>query len=172
MRLAFAFVGSALLMLVFGFGITLDVEHIRYAVLDMDQSPESREYLEAFATPRFFTVQQPLREREGFDARMKANEISLAIEIPPQFGRDLFERRLGPPRSRPRIDGANPFRAETIKQYTIGASSNWLASEARSHPSERPIRRRIRDRIRAFCTIRRSKAFLPSSPAFRRFCWC
>ena len=48
-RLAFAFVGSALLMLVFGFGITTDVEHIRYASLDLDQSPESRAYLEQFA---------------------------------------------------------------------------------------------------------------------------
>jgi len=45
-RLAFAFIGSALLMLVFGFGITTDVEHIRYASLDLDQSPESRRYLD------------------------------------------------------------------------------------------------------------------------------
>ena len=44
-RLAFAFVGSALLMLVFGFGITIDVEHVRYASFDLDRSPESRDYL-------------------------------------------------------------------------------------------------------------------------------
>ena len=37
-RLAFAFLGSALLMLVFGFGITTDVEHIRYAAFDLDQT--------------------------------------------------------------------------------------------------------------------------------------
>ena len=48
-RLTFAFLGSALLMLVFGFGITTDVENIRYAALDQDQSPESRRYLEQFA---------------------------------------------------------------------------------------------------------------------------
>ena len=36
-------------MLVFGFGITTDVEHIRYASLDLDRSPESRGYLEQFA---------------------------------------------------------------------------------------------------------------------------
>ena len=45
-RLMFAFLGSALLMLVFGFGITTDVENIRYTTLDQDRSPESREYLE------------------------------------------------------------------------------------------------------------------------------
>ncbi len=54
-RLAFAFVGSALLMLVFGFGITTDVEHIRYATFDLDRSTESRAYLEQFSgTPRYF----------------------------------------------------------------------------------------------------------------------
>src|SRR4030095_13808153 len=54
-RLAFAFVGSALLMLVFGFGITTDVEHIRYSAFDRDQSPESRAYLEQFkGAPTYF----------------------------------------------------------------------------------------------------------------------
>jgi len=38
-RLVFSFIGSALLMLVFGFGITTDIEHIRYASYYLDQSP-------------------------------------------------------------------------------------------------------------------------------------
>src|SRR5262245_64850883 len=60
-RLLFAFAGSALLMLVFGFGITTDVEHIRYAALDRDQSPESRQYLEEFAASKlYFTPTRPL----------------------------------------------------------------------------------------------------------------
>jgi len=55
-RLTFAFIGSALLMLVCGFGITTDVEHIRYATFDQDQSPASRAYLEQFAgSARYFT---------------------------------------------------------------------------------------------------------------------
>ncbi|MEZ6077126.1 MAG: hypothetical protein R3C56_16095 [Pirellulaceae bacterium] len=37
-RLRFAFIGSALLMLVFGFGITMDVNKIDFAVLDQDRS--------------------------------------------------------------------------------------------------------------------------------------
>ena len=47
-------------MLVFGFGITTDVENIRYAALDQDQSPESRGYLEQFAgSPRYFAGTPP-----------------------------------------------------------------------------------------------------------------
>ena len=56
-RLTFAFLGSALLMLVCGFGITSDVEHIKVAALDRDQSQDSRTYLEQFRSiPAIFQV--------------------------------------------------------------------------------------------------------------------
>ncbi len=164
-RLTFAFVGSAVLMLVFGFGITLDVEHIRYAVLDQDQSPESREYLEAFANPRFFSVQQPLSDEKELARQMKANDISLAIEIPPQFGRDLL-RGAGPEVSA-RIDGANPFRAETIQQYALGAHQSWLAVESQSHPNDAiyPPPIRIESRFLYNPTFESIFAIVPCIPA-------
>jgi ribosome-dependent ATPase len=46
-RLAVALFGTALLMLVFGYGITFDVENLAYAALDRDRTPESRAYLES-----------------------------------------------------------------------------------------------------------------------------
>src|SRR6185312_16190408 len=71
-RLAFAFVGSALLMLVFGFGITTDVEHIRYASLDYDQSPESRRYLEQLrSAPRYFRMMPPIYSDDEALARLQ-----------------------------------------------------------------------------------------------------
>ena len=42
-RLAFALLGPILLMITCGYGISFDVEHLSYAVLDRDQSPESRD---------------------------------------------------------------------------------------------------------------------------------
>src|SRR5262249_13672860 len=70
--LMFAFLGSALLMLVFGFGITTDVEHIRYTTLDQNQSPESRAYLEQFAgAPRYFTGRPPARSADDALKRMQ-----------------------------------------------------------------------------------------------------
>ena len=43
--LAFAFLGSVILMLVFCYGITLDIEELDFAVLDLSQGPESRAYI-------------------------------------------------------------------------------------------------------------------------------
>ena len=138
-RLAFAFGGSALLMLVFAYGITMDVEDVRYAALDLDRTPESRAYLRGFEGSRYFSEQSPLSSYEDGQKRLQANDISLAIEIPPNFGRDL--RRGGAPEVSARVDGAMPFRGETIDGYVQGVHTGFLRDLARSSSSPTPISR-------------------------------
>ena len=125
-RLAFAFLGSALLMFVCGFGITTDVEEIRVASFDRDQSQESRTYLEQFrAASRYFSWQPPIYSDAEALERLQADEVSTVIEIPPNFGRDL--RRGGRPDVLAQVDGAHPFRGETIAQYVQNVQSTMLA---------------------------------------------
>ena len=134
-RLAFAFIGSALLMLVFGFGITTDVEHIRYATFDLDQSPESRAYLEQFAgAPRYFRHTPPVQSAEDALHRLQSDDISLVLEIPPNFGRDL--RKASIPEVLAEVDGANTFRGETVAQYVQGVHDKML-----QRSGERPANR-------------------------------
>jgi ribosome-dependent ATPase len=125
-RLAFAFLGSALLMLVCGFGITTDVEHIKLTALDRDQSYDSRTYIEQFRSiPRWFRWEPPTFSDDTALKRLQADEVATVIEIPPNFSRDL--RRGDTPDIFAQIDGANPFRAETIKQYVEGVQRTLLA---------------------------------------------
>jgi ribosome-dependent ATPase len=136
-RLAFAFVGSALLMLVFGFGITTDVEHVRYSAFDRDQSPESRSYLDQFHGARdYFRGTRPVGSaREGL-RRLQSDDVSLVIEIPPNFGRD--HRRDSSPEVLAHVDGAMPFRAETVAQYVRGVHRDLLhapGSELSAEPT-------------------------------------
>jgi ribosome-dependent ATPase len=136
-RLAFAFVGSALLMLVFGFGITTDVEHIRYASLDLDQSPESRRYLEEFAaSPRYFSRAQPAESFDGALKRLQADDVSVVLEIPPNFGRDL--RRGTGPEVLAQVDGAMTFRGDTVEQYVQGVHNTLLTDPATGLPTAVP----------------------------------
>jgi ribosome-dependent ATPase len=128
-RLAFAFIGSALLMLVFGFGITTDVEHIRYAALDFDQSSESRAYLEQFAgSDRYFTVTPPAYSANEGLKRLQSDDISLVIEIPPNFGRDV--RKGSGPEVLAQVDGAMTFRGETVAQYVQGVHNTMMKDPA------------------------------------------
>ncbi|WP_456305460.1 ribosome-associated ATPase/putative transporter RbbA [Gluconacetobacter johannae] len=124
-RLAFAFVGSALLMLVFGFGITTDVEHVRYATFDLDQTMESRSYLEQFAgAPRYFAQQAHVRSVEDALSRMQSDKISLVLEVPPNFGRDI--RKGSKPEILAEVDGADTFRGETVAQYVQSVQDAML----------------------------------------------
>ena len=59
-RLGFGLFGTALLMLVFGFGISTDVNNLSFAVLDHDQTPESRAYLEELRGSAYFVEKPPL----------------------------------------------------------------------------------------------------------------
>ena len=136
-RLAFAFLGSALLMLVFGFGITTDVEHIRYAAFDLDQTAESRAYLEQFAgTPRYFAQTAPVRSADDALKRLQSDDISLVIEMPPNFGRDL--RKDLKPEVLAWVDGANTYRGETVSQYVQAVQLTMMQDPSNGLPTEPP----------------------------------
>jgi ribosome-dependent ATPase len=92
-RLVFAFAGSILLMLIFGYGISPDIDDIRYAALDLDRTPESRQYLDSISGSRYFLEQPEARSHEELQARLKESDITCAIEIPSQFGRDIKRGR-------------------------------------------------------------------------------
>jgi ribosome-dependent ATPase len=117
-RLAFAFIGPVILMFAMGYGITFDVENLKYAAFDQDRTPESRRLLESFSGSRYFTEQPPISSTAELDRRMQSGEIAVAVEIPAGFGRDLANLRS--PEAAFWIDGAMPFRGETAKGYVNG----------------------------------------------------
>ncbi|MGE6740360.1 ribosome-associated ATPase/putative transporter RbbA [Allorhizobium pseudoryzae] len=129
-RATLAIIGSVLLMFVIGYGINLDVDNLTYAVLDRDDTTVSRDYALQIAGSRYFIEKPPIRDYEDLDQRMRSGELSLAIEIPPGFGRDIA-RSTGPVEIAAWIDGAMPARAETVQGYVQGIHAAWLAQKAR-----------------------------------------
>ncbi|HZR87210.1 MAG TPA: ribosome-associated ATPase/putative transporter RbbA [Bradyrhizobium sp.] len=124
-RLMFALFGTTLLMIVFGFGISTDVNNLSFAVLDRDQTPESRAYLEELRGSRYFLEKPPLADYAELERRMKNGDISASIEIPPNFGVDI--KRGRPAFVSAWIDGAMPYRASTIRGYLQAMHQLYLA---------------------------------------------
>jgi ribosome-dependent ATPase len=125
-RLSFAVLGPILLMIVFGFGISLDVEHLAFAVLDFDGSPASRAYADSFRGSKYFDEKKPISSYEELDRRLRNGELRFAIEIPSGFQRDLL--RGAQPTVAAYLDAAVPFRAETARNYVEAAHAQFLAS--------------------------------------------
>lgn len=123
-RLIFAFAGPVVLMLAMGYGISFDVENIRYAALDQDRSQESRTFLQHFSSSRYFSETPELTTLFDLDARMRDGDVVLALVIPPDFGRDLLTGRT--PQIAAWLDGSVTSRAETARGYTQGVFLSYL----------------------------------------------
>jgi ribosome-dependent ATPase len=136
-RLAFAFVGPVILMLAFGYGITFDVENLKYAAFDQDQTPESRRLLESFSGSRYFSERPPISSAAEVEQRMRSGELAVVVEIPPGFGRDLTN--LHSPEAGFWIDGAMPFRGETTKGYVTGLLLRYAQDLAAERLGPNPV---------------------------------
>ncbi|WOJ90133.1 ribosome-associated ATPase/putative transporter RbbA [Methylocapsa polymorpha] len=127
-RLGFALIGTAFLMVVMGAGISTDVDNLTFAVLDHDNTPESRAYLEELRGSRYFSEKAPIKDYAELERRFESADIRAAVEIPPNFGRNI---RKGVPTSVGAwVDGAMPFRAETIRGYLQAIHQQYLSDLA------------------------------------------
>ena len=127
-RLTMSFLGSMVLMVVIGYGITMDVDDLSYAVFDRDQTSTSLNYRNALSGSRYFNEQPVITSYADMDRRMKSGELSLAVEIPPEFSQKLHKGEqveIGA-----WIDGSMPSRAETIQGYVTGIHLKWLLQQA------------------------------------------
>src|SRR5260221_7479907 len=92
-RLAFAVIGPILLMIVFGYGISLDVDHLAFSVLDFDQTSASRAYADSFRGSAYFDERAPIANYDELDRRLRNGELRVALEIPAGYERDLLRGR-------------------------------------------------------------------------------
>ncbi len=123
-RATLALAGTVILMFIMGYGISMDVENLTYAVLDHDQTTLSHNYALNLSGSRYFTEHRPILDYGDMDRRLRSGELSLALEIPPGFARDVqrgARAQLGA-----WVDGAMPQRAETALGYVQGMHQAWL----------------------------------------------
>ena len=161
-RSTLALMGTVILMLIMGYGISMDVENLRFAVLDRDQTVSSQAWTLNLSGSRYFIEQPPLTSYDELDRRMRAGDITVAIEIPPNFGRDIA--RGTPVELGVWIDGAMPSRAETVKGYVQAMHQSWLQDVAsrQSTPSSQSGLMNIETRYRYNPDVKSLPAIVPA----------
>ncbi|AMH16394.1 ABC transporter ATP-binding protein/permease [Citrobacter sp. FDAARGOS_156] len=132
-RSTLALMGTVILMLIMGYGISMDVENLRFSVLDRDQTVSSQAWTLNLAGSRYFIEQPPLTSYDELDKRMRSGEVAVAIEIPPNFGRDIA--RGTPVKIGVWVDGAMPSRAETVRGYVQAMHQTWLQDAMARQPN-------------------------------------
>lgn len=161
-RAALSLLGTALLMFIMGYGISMDVEDLNFAVLDHDQTSLSQSYILNLSGSRYFIERPPIIDEADLDRRMRSGELALALEIPPGFARDA--QRGVPVQIGAWVDGSMPPRAETAQGYVNGMHQGWLAqmAERQSGPEAFPGAVNIETRYRYNPDVRSLPAMVPA----------
>ncbi|NMG53704.1 ribosome-associated ATPase/putative transporter RbbA [Aromatoleum aromaticum] len=157
-RLTLALVGTLVLMLVMGYGINMDVENLSFAVLDHDRSVASQRYTLRIAGSRYFTERPALDSHVDLDQRMRSGRLTMAIEVPPGFGRDLARGKA--PQIAVWLDGSMPLRAELARAYVSGVHGQTLAdavaesgASASAAPATIEVRYRYNPELRSLVSM-------------------
>ncbi|MDF3883955.1 ribosome-associated ATPase/putative transporter RbbA [Cupriavidus basilensis] len=133
LRLAFAILGPIVLLCAAAWSVSFDVENVRFAVLDRDQSRASRELVEQFSGSRYFVQTDDVRSEADADRRLRAANDMLVVDIPPGFERDLLAGRQ--PQLAFRVDGSSPFPGATTRAYVTGVLLAYANAQMRALPA-------------------------------------
>lgn len=108
-------------MILFGFGLTADVKHVRVGVLDHDRSPYSRDYVDALVHSEYFDFVGLARDPAEADRWLRSGKARVVIDMPPTFARDLAARRVAS--IGVSVDGVFPTFAEIIVGYVTAVNA-------------------------------------------------
>jgi pyoluteorin transport system permease protein len=124
--IAIGVVLPVLLILLFGYGLSLDVRHVPIAVVLENASPEARELAAGFQLSPYFDVQL-LTSMPRAQELMLARQVDGIVRIRLDFARRLS---LGDAEVQVLVHGTDANRARIIQSYAQGAVGQWAARQA------------------------------------------
>jgi ABC-2 type transport system permease protein len=135
----FLFVPPMFQLIIFGYAVNLDVDNLRMAWMDMDQSPQSHDLLASFqGSGRFLLTALPQTEKDIQDV-LDHGEAQVVVRVLPGFGRDIL---LGRPTSAQiLVDGTNSNTASLASAYTTQLIASYSASLAPAQQQSRIMAR-------------------------------
>ncbi len=132
--LVLAFFVPSFMLLVFGYGLILDVENIPFCVVDYDRTPTSRDYIYRFIGSRYFDYKGDVEDEALLKPLFEASRIRFALIIPEHFERDIRSGRATTVQSI--IDGVFPFRSMTSKGYVLAMNAAFNTELLADHLSK------------------------------------
>lgn len=124
-----------ILLFIYGFGVSLDMNHLKIGLVLEDTSPDAQSFTKALTNSPFFTVKIG-RHRQEFLEDIIAGKIRGIVVVPSYFS--AFRRRqdqIAP--IQVIADGSEPNTANFVQNYVRGAWQNWLQQSAISSKTTR-----------------------------------
>ncbi len=124
-----------IMLFLFGYAISLDVQDIPLAVYDLDRSRASRDYLTSFLNSGYFRLVALITDPREITTLLDQGVIRLALVIPPEFSERLAAERQASVQAI--IDGSFPTMAMITANYTMAItqaySNQWMTDFLQTH---------------------------------------
>jgi len=114
-----------LMILLFGYALTLDVDRIPTMVFDSDRTPESREMISRFQGSCYFSVLGAVEDYQSIEQKVNRDECMLGIVIPQNYARDLLSG--GAPQIQMLFDGSDSNTASIGLGYANAIAQSFAA---------------------------------------------
>jgi len=115
-----------MIVLLFGYGIKMEVTHSRTIILDNDNSKISLTIINAFEHSKYYDTKVLSISDNKALKMIKQGKVDIIIDIPKNFEKKLFNNQK--PEIGVFIDGAFPVRATTMQGYAINTLLNKASS--------------------------------------------
>jgi ABC-2 type transport system permease protein len=117
-----------LVLLLFGYALSLDVDRIPTMIYDANRTVESRNLVLAFRGSRYFQVIDEVDSYRPIEKAMDQRRILVGVAIPADYSRDLLEGKVSPVQIL--LDGADSNTASIAMGYAEGVIQTY-ARQAR-----------------------------------------
>lgn len=150
--LALGILMPLIMLFLFGYALTLDVDRVPLAVWDQSQTPQSRELISRFEGSRYFSLRQHVASYQQLEQAIDRRDALIALVIPADFATRLDAGTQ--PVLQVILDGSDPNTATIAQGYAEAIVLTWsrqisMAALQRRFPQQtaRPIPLEIRPRI-------------------------
>ena len=104
-----------MLLVIYGYAINLDVNHLRLAVYDQDNSYQSRDLIGAFSHGEYFDIVASVRSNRAVTEALDDGLAKAALVIPPTYARNLASNRVAEVQLL--VDGSDSTTSSTAIGY-------------------------------------------------------
>jgi ABC-2 type transport system permease protein len=150
--LALGILMPLIMLFLFGYALTLDVDRVPLAVWDQSQTPQSRELISRFEGSRYFSLRQHVTSYQQLEQAIDRRDALIALVIPADFATRLDAGRQ--PVLQVILDGSDPNTATIAQGYAEAIVLTWsrqisMAALQRRFPQRaaQPIPLEIRPRV-------------------------
>ncbi len=123
LSLAMAFLMPVLLLLIFGYAITLDVNNLTTIVYDLDKSGMSRELVVELTASGYFSVVRFAENTREIDASLDSGQARVAVAIPADFSRKIKTNRTA--QLQVIVDGSDSNTATIALGYMAALTDSY-----------------------------------------------